>query len=94
MLSLGSPGGATMPQLPSLQDIVVETLAEMGLSTSSAVIRTLALQGGCLVAEKFRFDAGYAICPVGSDTIEFYDHGGKLLKTVRIGVARHKETAA
>jgi hypothetical protein len=83
-----------MPQSPSLQDLVVETLVEMGLSAPDTVIRTLALQGGCLVAEKFRFDAGYAICPVGSDIIEFYDHGGKLLKTIRISMVRRKETAA
>jgi hypothetical protein len=83
-----------MTQSSSLQEIVVETLAQMGISRPRHLIRTLALQGGCLVAEKFRYDDGYAICPVGSDVIEFYDHNGKLLKTVDAAVARRRETAA
>ena len=83
-----------MAQSPSLQDIVVETLAQMGICGPSSLIRTLALQGGRLVAEKFRYDDGYAICPVGSDVIEFYDHNGKLLKIVSAAVARRRETAA
>ena len=65
----------------SLQNIVVNVLSEMGIPTTS-LIRTLAIQGGRLVAEKFRYDQGYAIWFVGSNVVEFYDWDGKLLKTV------------
>jgi hypothetical protein len=84
----------TMTQSPSIQDIVVETLAQMGIRDPSPLVRTLALQGGCLVAEKFRYEEGYAVCPVGGNVIEFYDDHGKLLKVVNAAIARRKETAA
>jgi hypothetical protein len=83
-----------MRQSPPLQDIVVEILTKMGVSAQDGLIRTLALQGGRLVAEKFRYEGGYAICPTGSDVIEVYDYDGQLLKSVAISATKCKETAA
>jgi hypothetical protein len=86
-----------MYRTPSLEDFVRGTLSAMGTPSPSPLIHTLALREGRLVAQKFRYDAGYAICSAGSDVVEFYDQDGKLLKTATMTPAEHekeKEEAA
>jgi hypothetical protein len=78
----------------SLQDIVLNTLNDMGVPAPSNFIRTFALQEGCLVAEKLRYDGGYALWPVGSDVVKFYDDDARLLKKVRIATGEKSGTAA
>jgi hypothetical protein len=82
-----------MSQPPSLQDIVVDAVKEMGIPAPSTWMHVLALREGRLVAEKFHYDQGYAICTVGSDLVEFYDRDGTLLKTVVIALAEKGEAA-
>ena len=76
----------------SLSAMVAATLNELGIPAPSALIHTFALQEGRLVAEKLRYDGGYAIWIVGSEVVQFYDQGGRLLRSV--AVASAKVTAA
>jgi hypothetical protein len=78
----------------SLQDVVLNTLSEMGIANPGDLIRTFALQEGCLVAEKLRYDGGYALWPVGGDVVKFYDDDARLLKKVRIATGEKSGTAA
>jgi hypothetical protein len=85
LLSGGTPlpgRGSTMRV--SLEKIVSSILKEMGVAAPDNMIRTLALREGCLVAEKFRYDGGYAVWLVGSEAVNFYDDDGRLLKKAHI----------
>ena len=70
-----------MVQAGSIQDAVATALAEMGIATDS-LVHTILLRGGYFVGHKFRFDGGYAVWLAEKNLAEFYDDGGKLLKTV------------
>jgi hypothetical protein len=78
----------------SLRDVVAGILSEeLGLAGHGELIRTLALREGHLVAEKFRYDGGYAIWSVGGRMVEFYDDDGNLVKCVPLVRAAKSDAA-
>ena len=64
----------------SICEVVAATLKEMGVS--AVPMRTVLIQKGCFIGQKYRFDSGYAVWLAGKNVIEVYDDAGKLLKTV------------
>ena len=68
----------------SIYDLVAATLSELGLPAPADIIQTMLMKDGYFVGYKFRYDSGHAILQAGGSTIEFFDEGGKLLKTVVI----------
>jgi hypothetical protein len=75
----------------SIQDVVVSTLTEMGISTAS-LLHTVLLKDGCFVGHKFRFAGGDAVGLPEANLLQFFAEDGKLLKTVAIK-ADNKEAA-
>jgi hypothetical protein len=76
----------------STHDVIVATLANLGLPAPTNAIHTMLLRGGCFVGHKLRYDSGSAVLLVGGNTIELYDRQGTLLKTVALEAG--KEIAA
>jgi hypothetical protein len=68
----------------SIHDLVMSTLADLGLPTPANFIQTMLLRDGRFVGWKFRYDDGHAIWWGGDDTMEFFDEQGTLLKTVAL----------
>ena len=66
----------------SIHDLVTATLTELGLPAPSNMIQTMLMKDRYFVGHKFRYDGGYSVWREGSNTIEFYDEDGNLLKTV------------
>jgi hypothetical protein len=78
----------------TLHDLVLATLAEMGLaSTLESLIRTILLRDRYFVGHKYRFDSGYAVWVAETNVIEVYNDEGKLLKSVLLGRSRGGEAA-
>jgi hypothetical protein len=77
---MGTPHGGD--SMTSIHELVAATLSELGLPAPTDIIQTLLTKDGYFVGWKFRYDGGYAIQQAGSNTIEFYDEQGNLLKTV------------
>jgi len=64
----------------SVQNVVIATLKEMGLSPAPGTLPCIfALSEGRLVAEKFFYDGGYAVWVAARGTVSFYDEDGGLL---------------
>jgi hypothetical protein len=70
--------------MTSIQDLLTATLTELGLPAPTSVIETLLLKDRYFVGQKFRYDGGWAVMREGSNTIEFFDEQGTLLKTVAL----------
>ena len=75
----------------SIHELVVSTLAELGLPVPTNFLKTMLMQDGYFVGWKFRYDGGYAILHASRNTMEFYDGQGTLLKTV--GMEANREVA-
>ena len=65
-----------------LNQLLARTFAELGATGS--VVRTFLLHDRQFIGQKFRCEGFQAVLPAGKDEIEFYDHAGELLKTVRL----------
>jgi hypothetical protein len=70
----------------SIHDLVVATLAALGLPAPTNFIQTMLMKDRYFVGWKFRYDGGCAILLAGGNTMGFYDGEGKLLKTVTLEV--------
>lgn len=68
----------------SIHDLVTATLTRLGLPVPADIIQTMLMKDGYFVGFKFRYDGGYAILQAGGNVIEFFDEGGKSLKTVAV----------
>jgi hypothetical protein len=66
----------------SIHNVVVATVAELGLTAPTNIIQTMLMHDGYFVGWKCRYDGGYAILHTGGSTIELYDEQGTLLKMV------------
>jgi hypothetical protein len=66
---------------PSIYDAVWATIVGAGVSEPSFMIRTILLEDGRFLGEKYRFDQGYAVWLAGPRVIEVYDDSGKLLRS-------------
>jgi hypothetical protein len=86
------PGRGIMAQAHSILDEVAKILTEMGVPTDS-LVHTILLREKFFVGHKFRFDGGYAIWLAETNTVQVYDDGRKLLKTVALQ-SDEKEAAA
>jgi hypothetical protein len=76
----------------SIHDLVTATLREMGIVPAPGTLQqTFALGEGRLVAEKFRYDGGYAVWVVGRGSVDFYDEDGSLLRSVGVEAADEQE---
>ena len=67
-----------------IQELVVATLAQLGIAASVSLFATLLVRDGCFIGHKFHFDGGYALWGTGWNSIEFYGEDGKLLKMVAV----------
>ena len=76
------PKGSNMDS--SIHDVLAATLSELGLPAPTNLIQTMLMKDRYFVGWKFRYDGGYAIMRAGTNTIEFYDEQGTLLKTVAL----------
>jgi len=72
----------------SISERVAAILAELGQPAPTNMIQTLLMKALHFVGWKFRYDGGYAVLHAGSNTIEFYDGQGTVLKTVSLGTER------
>jgi len=82
-----------MHESPSIHDVVLHALHEMGIPAPSSLVRTLALREGRLVAEKFHFGSGYAVWLAGSQVVDFYDPEGTLWKRLALDTADKQRAA-
>ena len=74
-----------MDDQASIPASLAAALKEMGVC--AAPMRTFLIQKGYFVGHKYHFDGGYAIRSAGENTIEIYDEGGRLLKTVSLEIS-------
>jgi hypothetical protein len=81
-----------MGQAHSILNDVTAVLTEMSIPTTS-LVHTILLRDLYFIGHKFRFDGGYAIWLAETNTVEVYDDGKKLLKTVTFP-SDEKEAAA
>ncbi len=78
-----------------IQELVTATLKEMGLGVApSTLLHTFALAEGRVIAEKFRYDGGYAVWAVGRGSVNFYDEDGTPLRSVAVAAADQHESGA
>jgi hypothetical protein len=68
----------------SIHELLAATLTKLGLPAPADIIQTMLTKDGYFVGYKFRYDGGHAILQASSNTIEFYDEQGKLLKTAAV----------
>ena len=66
----------------SVYHAVIAVIREMGIEDTS-LVRTVLMRDNRFVGQKYYYTGGYAICMAGSDTVQFYDDDGKLLRTVQ-----------
>jgi hypothetical protein len=69
-----------------IPDVVAAALAEKGIAADS-LVRTLLIQDGHFVGEKYRFDGGYVIWVADSNAVEIHVEDGTDLKTVETKTA-------
>ncbi len=69
----------------SIQDLVVDTLIELGMRAPSDFIQTMLMKDRYFVGHKVRYDGGYAVLLAGGNSLDLYDDHGKLLKVVSLG---------
>jgi hypothetical protein len=81
----GGPAEAATENPDNLYPLVVEGLAEMGVSDSASITRTLLVANRQLVGQRFRCPQGQAIWRAEPALLEFYDSEGRLRKTIRLG---------
>jgi len=78
----------------SVQDVVIAVLGEMGqYPAPGTLVCTFALSEGCLVAQKFFYEGGYAVWVASRGTVSFYDDAGKMLKTISLQETNKKIAA-
>ena len=90
-MNSGHPEAAPMSQRRSIEDLVSQTLADMGIPTEP-LLHTVLLRDRHFVGHKYRFDGGWAIWLAEKGAVEVYDKEGKLLRSVV--VEGEKEQAA
>jgi hypothetical protein len=78
----------------NLYPLVVEGLAELGVSDSASITRTLLVANRQLVGQRFHSPLGQAIWRAEPSVLEFYDSEGQLRKTIRLGQADPARDAA
>jgi hypothetical protein len=74
-----------MNRAKSIDDLVLSTLARLGVPVPCTVIETLLVRDRCFLGRKFSYDGGYAIWLPGSDVVEFYDDSGTLMLVAAAG---------
>jgi len=72
-----------MDEPPSVYDAVIAVIREIGIEDTS-LVRTVLIPDNRFVGRKYYYTGGFAICMAGSDVMEFYDDGGKLLRTAPV----------
>ncbi len=75
-----------------IQDLVVDTLIELGMHAPSDFIETMLMKDHRFVGHKVRYDGGYAVLRAGGNSLDLYDGYERLLKSVSLG--RENGTAA
>lgn len=76
-----------MSQPPSIYNLVIATLAELGTPAPSDIVESTLMRDGYFVGHKLRYNGGHAIWMAGGDTVEVYDEHDNLLKTVALETA-------
>jgi hypothetical protein len=82
-----------MSKSKSIYDVVVATLAEMGVPSPDEVIETLMVRDGAFVGHVFRYEGGHATWWLGSPTIEFHDETGNMVNIVSRMASKKGEAA-
>ncbi|MDY0170304.1 MAG: hypothetical protein RBS80_27415 [Thermoguttaceae bacterium] len=65
----------------SIPDVVADVLAEIGIAADS-LLRTILIQDGYLLGEKYAFDGGYVIWMANCNRVKVFKDDGTLLKMV------------
>jgi hypothetical protein len=68
----------------SIHDVLVTTLAELGLPVPTNVIQTMLIKDRYFAGWKFRYEGGFATLQAGGTTMEFCDERGTVLKSVGV----------
>ena len=76
-----APRRPTMNDPNSIPDLVAAALAERGMP-ADLLFRTLLIQDGYFVGEKFQFEGGCAIWIASSNEVEIYVDDGSSVKRV------------
>ena len=82
-----------MAQSGPVEQLVVQTFAELGATDPSAVIRTILLRDRHFVGYRFRGDGVQAVWLASGEVVAFFDGRGKLLKAVRAESPEKQEAA-
>ena len=73
-----------MSRSTAIYDLVVATASELGMPAPVYVFETLLVMDRCFLGHKYQYDGGHAMWGNGSNTVEFFDENGKLLKLVAV----------
>jgi hypothetical protein len=68
----------------SIGEVLATILNDLGQPAPGYILKTLLLRDGHVVGHKYRYNGGYAVLQVGSNTIEVFGRNGELLATATI----------
>ena len=78
----------------AIQVVVAATLKDAGLLANQVVLhRTILVQKGYYVGQKFRYEGGYAVWLADSSDIKVHDEHGMLLKSVCLNTTGAEKAA-
>ena len=74
-----------MTRLDSIQQVVVETFAELGQVAPTEVVPTIFIRDEAFAGCRFQCEGMEAVWRAGGNVVAFFNERGNLLKAVRAG---------
>jgi hypothetical protein len=76
-----------------IYDLVVRTLADLGVNNPEDIVPTLMIRDGSFLGHRFRYEGGYAVWWIGSPSVEFRDAQGRLVMMASVAGPKKGQAA-
>ena len=81
------------PEPTPLHQAIAAGLYELGMPGLTSRSTTFLVRDGHCVGQRFLFDELQAVWLIAENVIQFYDENGRMLRSVKVKVARREEAA-
>ena len=81
------------PEPTPLHQAIAAGLSELGMPDLVCRRTTFLIRDGHCVGQRFLFEGIQAVWLIAENLIQFYDENGRMLRSVKVKVARREEAA-